>query len=108
MIAEIAATSLEYVRVPVSAEASGSTVDPTGDVVTMAFMTSTSSPASGDLKTASWETDATTTPDTYYARCLVGTGGAVVLTAGTTYHVWVKITDSPETPLKRAGRLRVI
>jgi hypothetical protein len=73
----------------------------------MAFMTS-GTPASGDLKTASWETDTTTEPDTYYARCLVGPGGAVTLTAGVTYMVWVKVTDSPEVVLRRVGRLRVI
>lgn len=105
MLAEIAASSVEYVRVPVSATASGSAVDPTADTVQMAFLATAAAPASGDWKTASWETDATTTPDTYYARCLVGS--AVTLTAGT-YTVWVKVTDSPETPVKRAGLLRVI
>ena len=105
MFAEIAASSVEYVRVPVSATASGSAVDPTADTVVMAFMATASEPGASDWKTASWETDATTTPDTYYARCLVGS--AVTLTAGT-YTVWVKVTDSPETPVKRAGLLRVI
>ena len=105
MLAEIAASSVEYVRVPVSASEAGSTVDPTADTVQMAFISGASAPASGDWKTASWETDATTTPDTYYARCLVGS--AITLTAGT-YTVWVKVTDSPETPVKRAGLLRVI
>lgn len=101
---EIAATSVEYVKVPVSVTESGAAVDPTADTVQMAFTTG-SGPESGDWKTASWETDATTTPDTYYARCLVGS--AVTLAAGT-YTVWVKVTDSPETPVKRAGLVRVI
>lgn len=105
MLAEISASSIEYVRVPVSATASGSAVDPTADTVQMAFLATSAAPVSGDWKTASWETDATTTPDTYYARCLVGS--AITLTAGT-YTVWVKVTDSPETPVKRAGLLRVI
>lgn len=105
---EISASSTEYVRVPVYAKASGSTYDPTGDTVQMAFMSSTSAPGVSDLKTASWETDTTSDPDTYFARCLVGSGGTVTLTAGTVYHVWVKITDSPEIPLKRAGLIRVI
>lgn len=106
-IAEISASSLEYVRVPVYAKASGAVVDPTGNTVKLAFMSTTAAPGVSDLKTASWETDTTTNPDTYYARCLVGSGGAVTLTAGT-YHVWVKVTDSPETPLKRAGLLKVV
>lgn len=107
MPATISASSLEYVRVPVSATESGAAVNPTADTVTMAFMSTASAPGGSDLKTSSWETDTTTTPDTYYARCLVGSGGAVTLTAGL-YTVWVKVTDSPEAPLKRAGQLRVI
>lgn len=106
-IAEISTASLEYVRVPVSATASGAAVNPTSGTVQMAFIDGTSAPASGDWKTASWETDSGTEPDTYYARCLVGTGGAVTLTAAT-YSVWVKVTDSPEVPVRRAGLLRVI
>ena len=103
---EVSASSVEYVRVPVYAKNNGAVYDPTGDTVHMAFMSSTATPGASDWKTASWETDATTDPDTYYARCLVGS--AVTLTAGTTYHVWVKVTDSPETPVKRAGLLRAI
>jgi hypothetical protein len=103
----ISTASLEYVLIPVAARASGASVDPTGDTVQMAILSTEDAPVSGDFKTASWETDATTTPDTYYARCLVGTGGAIVLAAGL-YQVWVKITDSPEAPVKPAGRMRVV
>lgn len=106
MLPEVAASSVEYVRVPIAASADGAAVDPTADTVVMAFIAGGASPGVSDWKTASWETDTTTTPDTYYARCLVGS--AVTLTAGTTYTVWVKVTDSPETPVKRAGLLRVI
>lgn len=106
MIAEISAASTEYVRVPVSARASGSVVNPTGDTVTMAFMSTAANPGDSDHKTASWETDATTTPDTYYARCLVGPAGVVTLTAATTYRVWVKVTDTPEVVLRPVGSLR--
>jgi hypothetical protein len=104
--ATISAASLQYVRVPVAAKVAGAVVDPTADVVTMAFMAG-GTPTTGDLKTASWETDPTTSPPTYSARCLVGPGGAVTLTAGL-WSVWVKITDSPEIPLLHAGSLRVI
>jgi hypothetical protein len=106
MVAVIAAGSLEYVRVQVAATASGAAVDPTSDTVSMAFLPSSAAPASGDWKSASWETDATVTPTVYRARCLVGPGGAVTLTPGT-YTVWVKIVDSPETPIKRCGPLKV-
>lgn len=107
MTAQISTASLEYVRVQVSAREAGAAVDPTGSTVTMAFLLTDTAPVSGDWKTASWDTDATTTPDTYRAQCLVGSGGAVTLTAGT-YRVWLKITDSPETPIKPAGYLKVI
>lgn len=106
MPAEIPSASLEYVRVHVHAKASGADIDPTADTVAMAFMVGDAAPSSGDLKTASWETDPTTTPPTYYARCLVGTGGAIALKPGR-YTVWVKITDSPEVPLRPAGPLKV-
>jgi hypothetical protein len=101
----ISVTSLEWIRVRVQAKDNGLTVDPTADTVTMAFKTS-GDPSGGDFKTASWETDANTLPDTYYARCLVGPGGAATLTAGT-YRVWVKIIDTPETPILRCGQMVV-
>ena len=72
----------------------------------MAFTAAGVDPVGGDYKTSSWETDATTTPNTYLARCLVGPGGTVALAAGT-YEVWVKITDSPEIPVLRSGTLVV-
>lgn len=106
MSAEIAAGSLQYVLVPVVYRTSGVVTSPTGYTVTMAFTTG-EAPESGDFKTASWETDATTNPDTYLARCLVGPAGAVTLTAGQ-YTVWVKVAASPETPVLKAGLLRVV
>lgn len=105
-VAEISAASLEYVRVPVAAQSSGIAVNPTADVVQLAFMSGRTNPATGDWKAASWDTDVTTVPPTYRARCLVGPGGAVTLSPGT-YLVWVKVTDSPEMPVKPAGPLKV-
>jgi hypothetical protein len=105
-IPEISTASLEYVRVPVSATSSGAAVNPTSNTVQMAFKTS-GTPAGADWKTASWDTDTTTHPDTYRAQCLVGQSGTVTLAAGT-YAVWVRITDSPEVPAKRAGLIKVI
>lgn len=103
----IPAGSLQYVKVPIAPKVSGAIVDPTADVVTMAFMASGSAPSSGDLKTASWETVSTDVHYPYRARCLVGPGGTVTLTAGL-YTVWVKVVDNPETVLRPAGLLRVI
>lgn len=105
----IRATSLEYVRVRVSARASGVAVSPTADVAAMAFMTTDAAPAAaaGDWKSASWETDTTTDPDTYRVLCLVGPGGTVTLAVGT-YFIFVKITDSPEVPIMPSGLLEVV
>lgn len=108
MLATIPRTSTEYVYVPVGAKASGVAVDPTSDTAVMAFLAGAGPPESGDWKTASWDTDPTTTPPTYQARCLIGpSGGTVTLTAGI-WTVWVKVTDSPEIPVKRAGQIKIV
>lgn len=107
MSTEIAATSTQYVLVPVAYRVSGAATSPTSATVTMAFTTGDDPPGVSDWKTADWETDATTTPDTYYARCLVGPSGTVTLTAGA-YTVWVKTTGLTETPVLKAGGVRVI
>lgn len=99
--------SLEYVRVPVYAEAAGAQVDPTGDTVQMAFMPGSQTPEAGDWKSATWDSDTSTTPATYRAQCLIGPSGTVTLNRGT-YTVWVKITDSPEVPVRPVGSLKVI
>lgn len=98
--------SLEYVRVPVSARASGAIVNPTTDSVSMAFTALDVDPVAGDWKSATWETDATTSPITYYARCLVGPAGTIALAAGV-WDVWVKVTDAPEIPAKKSGNLQI-
>lgn len=92
------ATSLEYVAVNISAKEAGAYISPTSDTVTMAFTLNNADPVAADFKTASWETDSSTDPDTYTALCLVGPGGAVALVPGD-YSVWVKVVDTPETPI---------
>jgi hypothetical protein len=101
------ATSTVYVKAAVSATEEGLTVNPTTATVTMLFSAvGADSPAPDDTnwKTASWETDATRSPDRYYARCLTGPqGGEITFTEGT-YWVWVKIDGiDPEVPIIRAG-----
>ncbi|SRR5260221_9981483 len=104
----VSALSTEQIRVPIGATNAGAVVDPTADTVQLAFIAEGSTPASGDWKTGSWETDATTTPVTYFARALVGPSGGVITLAANTYDVFVKITDNPEVPVKKAGPMRVI
>lgn len=99
----ISTLDTEYIRVPVAAKEAGAVVDPTGDTVQMAFPLAGVDPVSGDWKTASWETAGTT----YYARCLVGPTGDVTLTDGL-YDAWVKVTDTPEVVVRKAGQLQVV
>jgi hypothetical protein len=104
---EISAASLQHVQVPVSARAAGAAVILSSDTVKMAFLATGTSPSSGDWKTAQWDTDATTTPSTYRAQCLVGPGGTIVLAAGD-YVVWVQVNHSPELTALAAGPMRVM
>jgi hypothetical protein len=99
--------SLAYVKMPVQVRQAGAAVDPTGYTVQVAFTADGTDPVSGDWKTGSWETDAAPVPDRYWAKCLVGPGGAVALAVGT-YVAWVKITASPEIPVLRCGLMEVV
>jgi hypothetical protein len=83
----------------VSAREDGAAVNPS-DAVELAFMTS-GSPGTSDWVTGEWETDATTNPDTYYARRLT-----LALAPGS-YDVWVRIHDNPETVVRKAGPMIV-
>ena len=97
----ISALSTEYLRFPVAATVNGATVNPTGDTVQFAFPAAASAPVTWFA--GSWET---TAAGTYVARVLVGpTGGVITLTAGSYYDVYIKITDSPETPVRNLGTL---
>ena len=95
---EIPSVSTEYARVKITAD-----VTLGSQVVALAFLTSsTAEPAGGDWQTATWLGSADTTR---YAGVLVGPG-ALVLAEGT-YWCWFKVTDSPEAPARRAGRLTI-
>lgn len=104
------ARSLEYVAASVAATdvATGNTVDPTTDPVSLAFLTS------GDVVdvntafiTASWVTNsADPTAPVYIARVMAGPTGDYIPVAGTRIDVHVKVTDNPEAPVKRAGSIR--
>ena|SRR5579859_1813147 len=104
----ISSLSNEYVRVPIAATNAGAVVDPSTDTVVLAFVAEGATPVSGDWKAGTWELDTTTTPTTtFYARALVGSAGVITLAAGV-FDTWVKVSDNPEAPVKKAGPLRVI
>jgi len=104
----LASTAVEFVRVPFAGKVAGVPVNPTSGAVDLAFIdpASVSEPAGGDWKVGTWETDATQTPNLYYGRVLVGTGGTV-LAAGT-YGVWIRVTLAPEIIIRQSGQLTII
>jgi hypothetical protein len=104
-VAQIVATSLQFVYAPVQAVLAGNPYDPTGDVVNMAFIPTSDDPGVSDWMAASWDPGGG--PSVFLARCLVGPGGAVTLVAGA-YQVWVQIYDTPEIPILRSDRLLVV
>ncbi len=105
-MATISSLSAEYILVPIDFKVSGVLTDPTADVVSLAFVTPGTDPVSGDWVTGSWESDLTNVSRPIrYARVQVGPGGKVL--AKGSYTVWVRVVDSPETPVKQAGLLDV-
>ena len=94
--------SLEYLPVKVSAEKDGAPYDPTADVVQIALPVINVDVVGGDWKDGIWET----VNGEYFAKILVGPGGDVTLNKGD-YDILIKITDSPEVPIMRAGMLTI-
>jgi hypothetical protein len=73
------------------------------DVVQMAFLPGVNSPDANTVwRSARWDTNATIPT----ALCRIGPG--YVQLAQGIYKVWVKITDSPNAPVKSAGIIKVV
>jgi hypothetical protein len=105
-VVRISRLTKEFYRVPVSAKEAGTPVNPTALVVQFQLM-SDGEPSS--WVNGEWETDATTDPDTYYARITVGgTGtGAAIEKAVATYTAWLKIVGATETPVRPVGQVEI-
>lgn len=98
----ISRLSTEYVIVPVSEQVNDSIADPTGDVVEFAFTTGYGVTPSV-WHTGNW--DSTLIQGIWYnAKCLIGPSSSVNLAAGT-YTVWIRVTSSPEVPVRQSGTL---
>lgn len=94
--------STEYLRIPVTTTVSGAVINPTSLAVSIALVRAPDPlPASPTWLTGSWETDTVNGVVTYYARVLVN---AAAFTAGE-YRPFVKIVDSPETPVLEADAI---
>jgi hypothetical protein len=99
----ISALSTVYIKSRITATVNGATYNPTGDVVAVAFKAPGVSPAAPDWQTGSWEAAGTS----YFARLLVGPAALFQLAVGT-YHMWIRITDSPEILVLQApGTVRI-
>ncbi len=92
---QISSQSKQYVRVPVTASS-----DPTHDAVAWAIVPPGEEPTV--FVTGDWQTIGST----FYARVPVGPGTSLVLARGY-YELFVQISDTPETPVLRAGVLEV-
>lgn len=99
----IASGSTEYLKVPISATASGAAIDPTTSPVDLALTPSSVEPVSGDWKVASWENEGSV----HEARLLVGPLGSVTLAPGS-YDLWVRVRANMETPVLRVATLTVV
>lgn len=106
------ASSLQYIRFRVTASVNGNQAyNPTGDAVGFGFVAISSGGGNvppGSFLAGSWETDTIAGQTAYIAKILVGPGGSFTPAAGTSWWVWIKITDSPEVPVIPAGRLDII
>lgn len=97
----------ENLAYPVQAVVGGVTYNPTADVVQFAFMPqpANANPGLSDWHTGSW---ATTGSITYLAQVLVGPANSGVSLVAGVYNVWIKITDSPEVPVRQIDVLTII
>lgn len=103
MSVTISDLSTVFVKSRITATKNGTSYNPTGDVVEVAFKLPGVDPSGPDWHAASWETAGTA----YYARLLVGPTGGLALAVGT-YRMWVRITDAPEIPvLEVPGTVRI-
>lgn len=96
----LSALSREYVRYWVKSRVAGVDYDPTGDTVQFSFPLAGTTPTS--WASGVWET----VDDSYFALCLIGPSTPNALTAGE-YDVYIKITDSPEIPVRKVDRLKI-
>lgn len=89
-----------HILAPIRFDVAGVETSWTSFVVKVAVIPSGTALVSGDLITASTETDTTTTPSTRLAKLLIGPGAAsgVVLTAGF-YDVYTQVAETTETPV---------
>lgn len=95
-----AASSLEFLRLPISATKAGAAFDPTGDDVDIAVVAAGTAPADDDYLPGEWEAGG----PPYIARILIGPGSDLALEAGR-YDCYWRVHDDPEIPAVFADSL---
>ncbi len=96
----------------VSVIKNGELIDPTDDTVEIALPAIGVDPTDGDDQSdpvieSDWTSGGwDTVDDEFFARILVGPDGDIELGVGD-YDIYVRITDTPEIPVIRAGVLHV-
>lgn len=106
----ISVLSTEYILFPVLPTIGTETIDPTGNTVEVAIIDS-GNPEEDDWQTAEWELDGSDPvlddDGNYLAKLLVGPGDDALTLALGTYKLWIRITDTPEIPVRQVGPLYV-
>lgn len=97
----ISSLSTEYLYVTVTAPA-----DPTGSTIQFAIVAPGVEPSS--WTSGAWHTAATSSTRGYTAtaKILVGPAGSIVTSDGS-WRVWVKVSASPDVPVRDVGQLVV-
>jgi hypothetical protein len=90
-MAGIAATSKEYLHIPVD--------DGAADISAEIAVVAGGEPAEADWLPATWDGDGS-------YKVLIGPGTALMLTPGV-YTAWVRIDAPPEEPVRRSGPILV-
>ncbi len=104
----VSSLSVQYVHCSVAATSGGVDIDPTGDVVALAFVPQGATPAPGDFITGSWIQDLTTVPTTHFARALVGPPPGMITLSPGLVDIYVRVSDNPEVPVLKSGPMRII
>lgn len=107
----VVATSTEYLWVPVRSDHPiTGVIDLSVYSVDVALLASSTDPVAGDWKPATWETSTKILHGLayYLARLQIGPAGAITLTAGLSYFVYVRITIGASAAVVRAGTVQVV
>ena len=103
---KLSALSTQFFPVQVTAVLDGAAHDPTTDTVEFAFVPPSATPSDADWTAGIWEPPTSTDPTIHTAKILVGPWGGKALPRAT-YNAWLRVTDNPERPVLKVGKLEI-